>query len=224
MVTLSAQEDAFGVGIGAAFGSMLVSPDDATTGPIAPGAGVVATSGVDSGSDAALTVGPPGAVLQTTPEELPTMPDVTVPVGLATDVDSGVCKTPVVEVPVPVAFDASGVTGVLKFATDDGGAQTTNVPGVLGFEASGTGANVVPGVPEMAAEENGPGLLSGDDTIAPGVVGRLMDVVPIVATCAWPSVQPASRATIAATAIRITRPLPHWVSAAAPRPCCRQPD
>lgn len=87
IVTLSAQDEAFGVGIGAAFGSMLVSPDAATTGPIVPGAGVVATSGVDNGSDAALTVGPPGAVLQTTVDEVPTVPDVTVPVGLAVEID-----------------------------------------------------------------------------------------------------------------------------------------
>jgi hypothetical protein len=223
MVTLSAQDEAFGVGIGAAFGSMLVPPEPVTIGPIVPGAGVVAISGVDSGSDAALTVGPPGAVLQTTVDEVPTVPDVTVPVGLATAIDGRIWEAPGVDVVVPVAFDASGATGVLKFADDEGDAQTTNVPGVLGLDASGTGANVVPGAPETVAEENGPGLLSGIDTIAPGVVGRLMDVVPIVATCAWAGRFPTNTATIARSGIRITHPLPR-TSAAVPQPCCRQPD
>jgi hypothetical protein len=55
---------------------------------------------------------------------------------------------------------------------------------MAGFDASGTGANVVSAVPDRVVDENGPGLLSGAVTIAPGTVGRLIDVLPMVATCA----------------------------------------
>lgn len=108
---------------------------------------------------------------------------------------------------MPVAFEVTGTTGVVKFADDEGDAQTTKVPGVLGLDASGTGASVVPGAPETVAEENGLGLLSGIETIAPGVVGRLMDVVPIVATCAWTGRHASNRVTVARSGIRITHPL-----------------
>jgi hypothetical protein len=68
------------------------------------------------------------------------------------------------------------------------GLQSTLVPGVIGFWARGGGARVVAGAPgTVAAEkrlENGLGPVSGDDTIAPGVVGTPMAVVPIVETCA----------------------------------------
>jgi hypothetical protein len=42
----------------------------------------------------------------------------------------------------------------------------------------------VSAVPDKVLDENGPGLLSGAVTIAPGTVGRLIEVVPMVATCA----------------------------------------
>ena len=85
-----------------------------------------------------------------------------------------------------VGADGTGVgdddgTGV---GDDDGGAQTTTVPGVVGSDASGTGASVVSGAPDTVVAENGPGLLSGETTIAPGTVGRSIALVPVVATCA----------------------------------------
>jgi hypothetical protein len=68
------------------------------------------------------------------------------------------------------------------------GEQLTLVPGIVGSCASGGEASVVAGAPAtVAAEkrlENGPGPLSGDDTIAPGVVGSAIAVVPMVDTCA----------------------------------------
>jgi hypothetical protein len=68
------------------------------------------------------------------------------------------------------------------------GEQLTLVPGIVGFCASGGEASVVAGAPgTVAAEkrlENGPGPVSGDDTIAPGVVGSAIAVVPMVDTCA----------------------------------------
>ncbi|WP_244609075.1 hypothetical protein [Bradyrhizobium sp. SUTN9-2] len=79
--------------------------------------------------------------------------------------------------------DTVGVAGT-GVGDDDGGAQTTTVPGVVRSDASGTGASVVSGAPDTVVAENGPGLLSGETTIAPGTVGRSIAVVPVVATCA----------------------------------------
>ena len=84
--------------------------------------------------------------------------------------------------------------------------QVTTVPGVVGFEASGTGASVVSGVPGWVVAENGPGPLSGDVTIVPGVEGRPMAVVPMTETCARPPSQPSSRTTVANSRRRIAIP------------------
>ena len=69
-----------------------------------------------------------------------------------------------------------------------GAEQFTLVPGIVGFSASGGVAKVVAGAPETVAEENrlvnGLGPSKGDDTIAPGVVGIAISVVPRVETCA----------------------------------------
>ena len=78
---------------------------------------------------------------------------------------------------VPSAADADNVNGI-------GGGQVTTVPGIVGFSASGTGASVVSRVPGSVAAENGLGPFSGDETIAPGIDGIPMAVVPIVETCA----------------------------------------
>jgi hypothetical protein len=68
------------------------------------------------------------------------------------------------------------------------GEQFTLVPGRVGSCASGGDARVVAGAPGTVAAEkrlvNGLGPASGDDTIAPGVVGSAIAVVPIVDTCA----------------------------------------
>jgi hypothetical protein len=77
IVTLSAQAELFGVGItamaglGAMLGSMLVPPRSATADGIVPGGGLAGICGVDSGRAAPLVGGPPGIVLHTVVEELP---------------------------------------------------------------------------------------------------------------------------------------------------------
>jgi hypothetical protein len=89
----------------------------------------------------------------------------------------------VVTAPPPVAdmeiTDTAGVPGAI---CPVGVAQVTTVPGVVGSEASGTGASVVSAVPVWVVAENGLGPLSGDVTIAPGVDGSPMAVLPMVET------------------------------------------
>jgi hypothetical protein len=88
----------------------------------------------------------------------------------------------------------------------DTGEQLTLVPGVVGSEASGTGANVVPGAPGWVVAENGLGPLSGDVTIAPGIDGIPMAVVPRVETCARLALQPTSRMAVVSRKRRIAIP------------------
>jgi hypothetical protein len=71
MVMLWAQAEVFGVGITAMVGSMLVSPSCVTSGEIVPGAGLAGICGVESGNAAPLVGGPPGVVLQTVVDALP---------------------------------------------------------------------------------------------------------------------------------------------------------
>jgi hypothetical protein len=86
-----------------------------------------------------------------------------------------------------------GVPGVI---CPVGVEQVTTVPGVVGSEASGTGASVVTGVPSWVVAENGLGPLSGEVTIAAGVDERPMAVLPMVETCARQAVQPASKMAV----------------------------
>ena len=118
--------------------------------------------------------------------------------------------------------DTAGVPGVI---CPVGVEQVTTVPGVVGSEASGTGANVVTGVPGCVVAENGPGPLSGDVTIAPGVDESPMAVLPMVETCARQAVQPTSMAAVVNSKRRISIPsAPNWLSALhPPRPCCLPP-
>jgi len=110
----------------------------------------------------------------------------------------------VVPIAPPVAdMEITGTVGVPGAICPVGVAQVTTVPGVVGSEASGTGASVVSGEFGWVVAENGPGPLSGEVTIAPGVVARPMDVVPKVETCARQAVQPASRVTIVSGKHRI---------------------
>jgi hypothetical protein len=96
----------------------------------------------------------------------------------------------VVGVVVPIAdMEVTGTTGVPGVICPVGVEHVTTVPGVVGSEASGTGASVVPGVPGWVVAENGLGPLSGDVTIVPGVDGRPMAVLPMVETCARPALQ-----------------------------------
>jgi hypothetical protein len=64
------------------------------------------------------------------------------------------------------------------------GRQLMLVPGIVGSCANGGVAKVVAGAPGTVAAEKrlvkGPGPVKGDDTIAPGVVGSPIAVVPIV--------------------------------------------
>jgi hypothetical protein len=88
----------------------------------------------------------------------------------------------------PVAdIEVTGTTGVPGAICPVGVEHVTTVSGVVGSEASGTGASVVSGAPGSVVAENGLGPLSGEDTIAPGVDGRPMAVLPMVETCARPA-------------------------------------
>jgi hypothetical protein len=107
----------------------------------------------------------------------------------ATDIDCVIPPTPAIddrEVTV-----TAGVPGVI---CPVGVEQVTTVPGIVGSEASGTGASVVSGAPGWVVAENGLGPLSGEVTTAPGVDESPMAVVPMVETCARPAWGPNSRA------------------------------
>jgi hypothetical protein len=107
-------------------------------------------------------------------------------------------------VPPMADMEVTGTAGVPGAICPVGMEQVTTVPGVVGLEASGTGASVVPGAPGWVAAENGLGPLSAEVTIAPGVDGRPMAVVPIVETWARLAWQPTnSRATTVNSKCRI---------------------
>jgi hypothetical protein len=252
---LSAHADVLGVGITPVVGSMLVSASTATGGWIVPGGGLLGTSGVESGKAAPLVGGPPGVVLHTVVDGLPSgdtgdMVPVVLPTnsvgmvpnaipgiivvdgiivvvlptmgveavgtidGVGVDVAAAAGSSAVavtddatgivvpkksvandvagvadsnsgaVELAVAAARDAAvsggvvaaaGVEGVVPIAppvadmeiTGTGGvpgaicpvgaAQVTTVPGVVGSEASGTGASVVTGEFGCVVAENGLG-------------------------------------------------------------------
>jgi hypothetical protein len=109
-------------------------------------------------------------------------------------------------IPVVAAIDdreVTGTAGVPGVICPVGVEQVTTVPGIVGSEASGTGANVVSGAPCWVVAENGLGPLSGEVTIAPGVDESPMAVVPMVETCARLAVGPNSRAAAMNSACRI---------------------
>lgn len=122
---------------------------------------------------------------------------------------------PVMEPMAPIT--AVGLAETLVFAevtlATDGesstsvGAQFTLVPGSVGSCASGGEARVVAGAPGTVAAEkrlvNGPGPASGDDTIAPGVVGIPMAVVPMVETCARQPPPLSRRVAVAQMSVRM---------------------
>jgi hypothetical protein len=100
-------------------------------------------------------------------------------------------------IPVVAAIDdreVTGTAGVPGVICPVGVEQVTTVPGIVGSEASGTGANVVSGAPGWVVAENGLGPLSGEVTIAPGVDESPIAVVPMVETCARLALGPNSRA------------------------------
>jgi hypothetical protein len=94
---------------------------------------------------------------------------------------------------VPVVPAITGTAGVPGAICPVGVEQVTTVPGIVGSVANGTGANVVSGAPGCVVAENGPGPLSGEVTIAPGVDESPMAVVPMVETCARLALGPNNR-------------------------------
>jgi hypothetical protein len=98
-------------------------------------------------------------------------------------------------VPPAADMEATGTAGIPGVICPVGVEQVTTVPGVVGSEANGTGISVVSGAPCWVVAENGLGPFRGDVTIAPGVDGRPMAVLPMVETCARQVLQPNSRAT-----------------------------
>jgi hypothetical protein len=90
----------------------------------------------------------------------------------------------------------TGTAGVPGVICPVGVEQVTTVPGVVGSDASGTGASVVSGAPGWVVAENGPGPLSGEVTIVAGIEGRPMAVVPMVETCARQPSAPRSSVAI----------------------------
>ena len=114
-------------------------------------------------------------------------------------------SAPVV-VPIMGSAGASCTTGVPGVICPTGLAQVTAVPGVVGSDASGTGANVVSGVPGWVNAENGLGPLSAELTTAPGIAGRLIAVLPMVDICARQACAPASRIVVVNSKRRIVIP------------------
>jgi hypothetical protein len=197
-----------------------------------PGGGLAGISGVESGNAAPLT-GEPAAVEVhgLVVVELPSgVIGVMVPVALplldvevVTDgangkgaiaavlaggapiVPNAVAVDGVVAVVPPVADIELAATGVgadiMVCAADR--EQLRLVPAMVGSSASGTGARVVSGTPGCVAAEKGLGPVRGDDTIAPGVDGIPMAVVPMVETCAKQPLPPSSNAVIADRKVRI---------------------
>jgi hypothetical protein len=111
-------------------------------------------------------------------------------------------------VPPMADMDVTGTAGVPGAICPVGVEQVTTVPGVVGSEASGTGTRVVSGVPVWVVAENGLGPLSGEVTIAPGVVGRPMAVLPMVETCARQAEPPSSNMLVVNSTRRIASRLP----------------
>jgi hypothetical protein len=164
IVVLSAHADVFGVGITAIAGSMLVPPSCVMSCWIVPGGGFAGISGVESGKAAPLVGGPPGMELHTVVGGLPigrtgdTVPVVLTTLGVgivpngAADIDGMV---PVVS--VMDDGEATGTAGVPGAIWPVGVEQVTTVPGIVGSDANGAGANVVPGAPGWVVAENGLG-------------------------------------------------------------------
>jgi len=112
---------------------------------------------------------------------------------------------------VPVAptvddRDVTGTAGVPGVICPVGVEQVRTVPGTVGSEASGTGANVVSGEPGWVVAENGLGPLSEEVTIVPGVDESPIAVVPMVETCARLVWGPSSRAAAMNSKRRIVIP------------------
>jgi hypothetical protein len=135
-----------------------------------------------------------GAIVLVDVEEVADAPDIV----SAGEIDAiGPIAPPTADMEVS---DTAGVPGAI---CPVGVEQVTTVPGVVGSEASGTGASVVSGSPGSVVAENGLGPLSGDVTIAPGIDGIPMAVVPMVETCARLAWQPSSRIAVVSSGCRM---------------------
>jgi hypothetical protein len=111
----------------------------------------------------------------------------------------------------PVELAEAPVVMAVMLMTDGesattAGVQLTLVPGMVGSSASGGETSIVAGAPGTAAAEkrlvNGLGPPSGDETIAPGVVGIASCVVPMVDICAAQLAVP-SKSIVAAPKMRL---------------------
>ena len=91
------------------------------------------------------------------------------------------------------------------------GEQFTLVPGRVGSSANGGAARVVAGAPGMVADEkrlvNGLGPANGEETMAPGVVGSAIAVVPTVDIWANELLQPSQSIATTQKNIRIANQL-----------------
>jgi hypothetical protein len=124
-------------------------------------------------------------------------------VGAADNTDDVVPLAPAVD-----GREVTGTAGVPGVICPVGVEQVTTVPGIVGSEANGTGANVVSRAPGWVAAENGLGPLRGDVRMVPGVDESPMAVVPMVETCARLALQPNSRATANKCRIAIASSVP----------------
>lgn len=105
------QAELFGLGTTAAFGSMPVPPAPLVSATIVPGAGPIATCGIESGRDAALVTCPPGIELHATL--------VPVPAGAAAEI-------------VPIELPFCPVTGRISAVRLDVEAPMADTLGVAG--------------------------------------------------------------------------------------------
>jgi hypothetical protein len=162
---------------------------------VGTGTGIAATEGdgggcLTSSGGGTLTSETIGTAMTVLPfaelEELAGIVDV---VG-ATDIDGVIPPVPAID-----DREVTGTAGVPGVICPVGVEQVTTVPGIVGSEANGTGANVVSGAPGWVVAENGLGPLSGEVTIAPGVDESPIAVVPRVETCARPTLGPNSSTT-----------------------------
>jgi len=138
-----------------------------------PGARLGGISGVASDRAAPFVGGPPGMELHTVVEELPScavgvmvpvvltttgtgmavavtvIDGITVAVLPATDTVFGNADVDGIEpvVPPTASMEVAGTAGIPGAITPIGVEQVTTVPGMVGSEASGTGANVVSATP-----------------------------------------------------------------------------
>jgi hypothetical protein len=130
--------------------------------------------------------------------------------------DDGIAVVLIGLIAADIGLDEAPVFVDVTLITDGeivnvGAEQLTLVPGMVGFSASGGAAKVVAGAPETVAGENrlvnGPGPPRGDDTIAPGVVGIAIWVVPSVETCARELPPPRASIVITQKKIRMWKSL-----------------